>query len=108
MRKLLIVVALIVLVCVFLRARPPAPPVAPMGSAAATQAAQWDQNSNCGFQSNGYHVTQTPGFINFRGCREAANTYKNATLSVDMNILSGHSGGLFFRLARSPAPAWGW
>ncbi|MFL5586208.1 MAG: serine/threonine protein kinase [Ktedonobacteraceae bacterium] len=65
---------------------------------AATQAAQWDKNGNCGFQSDGYHVTQGTGFINLRGCRETGNTYKNATLSVDVNLLNGHSGGLFFRL----------
>ncbi len=35
---------------------------------------------------------------NFYGCREAGNTYKNATISVDMKIISGPSGGLFFRL----------
>ncbi|GAC1383091.1 MAG: hypothetical protein NVS4B7_04840 [Ktedonobacteraceae bacterium] len=68
-----------------------------------TQAEKWDgadgSNSHCVFQSNGYHVLQDLGLINFRGCRETANTYKNATLSVDMNILSGHSGGLFFRLS---------
>ncbi len=66
---------------------------------AATVAAQWDEKSNCTFQSNGYHVTQDPGIISFRGCHEAGNTYKNAALSVDMNMLSGHSGGLFFRLS---------
>src|SRR5205085_6486788 len=27
------------------------------------------------------------------------NTYKNATISVDVNILKGHTGGLFFRIS---------
>ncbi len=69
-----------------------------------TQAAQWDgaggNNSHCKFQSDGYHVQQELNPItNFRGCHETAHSYKNATISVDVNILSGHSGGLFFRLS---------
>lgn len=66
---------------------------------AATKSAQWDQNSNCAFRSDGYHVTQTTGLINLHGCRESANAFNNAAISVDMKILSGHSGGLFFRLS---------
>jgi len=66
----------------------------------ATQAAQWDENSHCGFQSDGYHVMQGNDITtNFRGCHEKGNAYKNATISVDMDMLSGHSGGLFFRLS---------
>src|SRR6266566_8664224 len=68
-----------------------------------TQAAEWDgadgSNSHCTFQSDGYHVQQELGLVNFRGCHEAANNYKNATILVDVNMLSGHSGGLFFRLS---------
>ena len=68
-----------------------------------TQAAAWDgadgNNSHCRFQSDGYHVQQELGLVNFRGCHETAHAYKNATISVDVNILSGHSGGLFFRLS---------
>jgi len=36
--------------------------------------------------------------VNFHGCREAGNPYQNATISVDMKINSGHTGGLFFRV----------
>jgi serine/threonine protein kinase len=68
-----------------------------------TQDAEWDgtdgTDSHCRFQSDGYHVQQELGLVNFRGCHEAAYTYKNATISVDVNMLSGHSGGLFFRLS---------
>ncbi len=65
----------------------------------ATLAAQWDQNNQCVFQQDGYHVMEGVNLVNFHGCREVAHTYKNATLSVDMTINSGHTGGLFFRLS---------
>lgn len=61
----------------------------------STQAAEWDQNSQCVFQSDGYHVIEANSL---HGCRESANTYQNMAISVDMRILSGHSGGLFFRI----------
>ncbi len=65
----------------------------------ATQAANWDNASNsdsqCQFLSDGYHVTEG---TRLHGCGEQANTYGNATITVDMNILSGDSGGLFFRI----------
>src|SRR5207245_7083249 len=45
-----------------------------------TQAATWDgadgNNSHCKFQSDGYHVQQELALVNFRGCHEAATTYK--------------------------------
>ena len=66
-----------------------------------TQAAQWDQNNNCTFKSDGYHVTASNNVLGsgqFKGCHEAANQYQNMAISVDMDIVSGHSGGLFFRL----------
>jgi len=63
-----------------------------------TLAAQWDTNNQCTFQSDGYHVTEGVNLVNFHGCREAGNPYQNATISVDMKINSGHTGGLFFRV----------
>ncbi|HJT54890.1 MAG TPA: protein kinase [Ktedonobacteraceae bacterium] len=60
-----------------------------------TKAAKWDQDSNCSFQSDGYHAIEGSGL---HGCKESANTYKNMAITVDMRILSGHSGGLFFRV----------
>lgn len=69
---------------------------------AATIAAKWDgidgTDNHCTFQSDGYHVTEGVNLVNFHGCRESGNTYKNATIAVDMNIISGHTGGLFFRV----------
>lgn len=66
----------------------------------ATQAAQWDQTSgHCSFQPDGYHVTENVGLVNLFGCHETGNAYRNATISVDMSMVSGHSGGLFFRLS---------
>lgn len=64
----------------------------------ATQSANWDQNGQCTFASDGYHITQPASLPYFKGCREQNNTYSNLALSVDVNLLSGHSGGVFFRL----------
>ncbi len=67
---------------------------------ATTQQAQWDQNSHCAFQSDGYHVTTNTGILGggkLQGCLEAGKQFANAAYSVDITILSGHSGGLFFR-----------
>lgn len=58
--------------------------------------ANWDQNSQCTFGSDGYHVLQPAG--GFKGCREQGKTYGNLALTVDVTILSGSSGGVFFRL----------
>ncbi len=66
-----------------------------------TQAAGWDQSDQCAFQPDGYHVKKSVNlFGNFQVCHES-NTYRNATIAVDVNLLSGHSGGLFFRLTSS-------
>lgn len=64
----------------------------------ATQAANWDQNSKCVFSSGGYRVTEDT-LLPFHGCRETGYTFQNAAVSVDLAIISGHSGGLFFRLS---------
>lgn len=64
----------------------------------ATQQANWDQNSHCLFKSDGYHVTSSFGVD---GCQETGHTYQNATISVDVAINNGHSGGLFFRTQTS-------
>jgi serine/threonine protein kinase len=65
----------------------------------ATQSAQWDQNDHCTFQGDGYHVTSKTSLLNPNGsigCRESGAQYSNATFSVDVTIISGQSGGLFF------------
>jgi serine/threonine protein kinase len=68
---------------------------------ANTVAENWDQNSNnCYFASDGYHVTEGSNLVgrNLQGCRESAFTYQNVAITVDMQILSGQTGGLFFRI----------
>jgi eukaryotic-like serine/threonine-protein kinase len=61
----------------------------------ATASAGWDSNGTCAFQPGGYHVTTSSSF---QGCKEANNNYDNAAVSVDMRILGGQVGGLFFRM----------
>jgi serine/threonine protein kinase len=67
----------------------------------STQTAAWDTGSQCSFSKDGYHV-QAGAFPNLKGCRETGYTYLNAAISVHVTILSGHSGGLFFRLSTDP------
>jgi hypothetical protein len=67
-------------------------------SSPGTQAAGWDQDSQCLFASDGYHITQPASFPYFKGCREPNNTYGDLALTVEMTLFSGHSGGVFFRL----------
>ena len=67
----------------------------------ATQTAAWDTNSQCAFSKDGYHVTAST-FPSLHGCRETGYTYLNAAISVHITLLSGHSGGLFFRLSTDP------
>jgi serine/threonine protein kinase len=63
----------------------------------ATQAANWDQDSHCAFQSDGYHVING-ALDELHGCKEASYTYQNATIGVDVVINNGATGGLFFRI----------
>jgi eukaryotic-like serine/threonine-protein kinase len=64
-----------------------------------TIAEDWDQDSHCSFASDGYHVMEGVNFLNLHGCRESANSYADAAISVDVRIRNGHSGGLFFRVS---------
>jgi len=66
---------------------------------ASTMAANWDQDSHCSFASDGYHVMEGVNLVNLHGCRESANSYTDAAISVDVRIRIGHSGGLFFRVS---------
>ena len=63
---------------------------------ANTVEANWDQNSKCVFVEDGYHVKEG---TNWHGCKESSNFYQNMTLTVNTRILSGVSGGLFFRVS---------
>jgi hypothetical protein len=75
-------------------------------NATTTRQANWDQNQDgsCAFQSDGYHVSAkkvlSKGQI--RGCMESGYSYTNATIAVDMTMLSGHAGGVFFRATADP------
>jgi serine/threonine protein kinase len=66
----------------------------------ATQQADWDQTENCAFRGDGYHVSIGTFFGRgqAKGCREAGKSFTDATISVDMKILSGIRGGVFFRV----------
>lgn len=72
-------------------------------NSAKTQSAQWDgldgSDSQCVFNSNGYAVKQNVSSNNLHACHEAAYQYGNATITVDVTLLKGHSGGLFFRFS---------
>jgi serine/threonine protein kinase len=63
---------------------------------ANTIEANWDQNSKCVFELDAYHVKEG---TDWHGCKETSNTYQNVTLTVNTQILSGLSGGLFFRVS---------
>jgi eukaryotic-like serine/threonine-protein kinase len=66
---------------------------------AATQAAKWDEGAGCIFQADGYHV-RAANLLKagqLKGCMETGNSYTNAAITVDVNIISGHTGGVFFR-----------
>ena len=68
---------------------------------AGTVQEQWDTNSNCVFASDGYHIKKGTSLLNegqLQGCLEQGTRYNNMTVSVDMTIVSGHSGGIFFRV----------
>src|SRR5258708_7145844 len=62
---------------------------------ANTANAGWDQNSQCVFYPDGYHVKESSSL---HGCKESAHNYRDAAITVDVRILSGQSGGLFFRI----------
>ncbi len=64
-------------------------------NSANTVAANWDQDNKCVFGSDGYHVKEG---TDWHGCKESTNTYHNAAITVNARILSGLSGGLFFRV----------
>lgn len=59
----------------------------------------WDENSQCVFSDDGYHVSQPAAASFFKGCRELNKSYSDLALTVDVNMLSGHSGGIFYRLS---------
>ncbi len=77
-------------------------------NSATTQAAQWDQNNTCAFQGDGYHVTASGGLLpdTFAGCHESQKQFQNFAVKVDVSILSGNTGGLFFRMSTNTLGAY--
>jgi len=65
-------------------------------TSANTVEANWDQTSKCVFGADGYHVKEE---TNWHGCKESAHTYQNMAVTVNTRILSGITGGLFFRVS---------
>jgi len=67
-----------------------------------TQQEQWQADSHCTFTAGGYQITKGTSFFNLgqiQGCLESGTRYGDMALSVDMTIVSGHSGGIFFRVS---------
>lgn len=67
-----------------------------------TQQEQWQDNARCTFTTDGYQITKGTSLFNLgqiQGCLENSTRYGNMAFSVDMNIISGHSGGIFFRVS---------
>ncbi len=65
---------------------------------ANTVAEKWDQNTNCVFAQDGYNEEEAS---NWHICAEGAYTYQNMTITVNVQIVNGLTGGLLFRA--SPA-----
>ena len=61
----------------------------------AGQRAGWSITDNaCSFLSDGYHAMTT---ADPPACYQSAQQFQNFAAKVDMELASGHSGGLFFR-----------
>ncbi len=59
------------------------------------QRAGWSITDNaCSFLSDGYHAMT---MADPQGCYQSAQQFQNFAAKVDMELASGHSGGLFFR-----------
>src|SRR5207245_7842017 len=65
---------------------------------ANTVAEKWDQNTNCVFAQDGYNEEEAS---NWHICAEGAYTYQDMTITVNVQIVNGLTGGLMFRA--SPA-----
>jgi hypothetical protein len=62
---------------------------------------QWQEDSHCGFTNQGYQIVRGTSFVGgglLQGCIETGTRYGNMTFSFDMTLVSGHSGGVFFRV----------
>lgn len=67
----------------------------------ATKAAKWDTGGSCGFASDGYHARAGHNAIGggqFTSCHETGKQYGDVAIAVNMRIMSGLAGGLYFRI----------
>ncbi|GHO81332.1 hypothetical protein KSD_91030 [Ktedonobacter sp. SOSP1-85] len=62
----------------------------------STSSKGWVQDNWCQFQGDGYHVKQFDKH-NQHACVASGTSSTNPTISVDMRIVQGHSGGIFVR-----------
>ncbi len=65
-----------------------------------------NDGTNCLFASDGYYArvdtsTPQPAKDYFHSCTESDRSYRDATITVDMRIRAGVSGGLLFRLQKN-------
>ena len=66
----------------------------------------WDNDgSSCFFASDGYHIYSKVSTQGGAGpvCRETGRSFQNATITIDMNLHGGYSGGLIFRWLENQA-----
>jgi hypothetical protein len=65
----------------------------------ATTRANWEESNSCTFQSDGYHALSRSALVT---CMEGNYSYGDATISVDMSLISGQLGGVIFRTSSVP------
>jgi hypothetical protein len=65
----------------------------------ATTRANWEESNSCTFQSDGYHALSRSALVT---CMESNYSYGDATISVDMTLLTGQLGGVIFRMSSAP------
>lgn len=65
----------------------------------ATIRANWEESNSCTFQSDGYHALSRSALVT---CMEGNYSYGDATISVDMSLISGQLGGVIFRTSSVP------
>jgi hypothetical protein len=65
----------------------------------ATVQANWDEGNNCAFRNDGYYTSSSNALVT---CMENGHSYGDATISVDMALLSGQLAGVAFRMSSVP------
>jgi eukaryotic-like serine/threonine-protein kinase len=65
----------------------------------ATAQSNWTESNSCTFQGDGYHASSGSALVT---CMESSHSYGDATIAVDMTLLSGQIGGVAFRMSSVP------